>query len=291
MIAQLAVMALLQSAPVPAPQVAIVIEPDTVRVGEPFTVAVAVSSPGDTAVRFPAALRLDSLAENVGLPVLSADGRARRWRAAYQAVAWKAGELSLPPLAIRMAGGPGLGARVLDAQPPALIVTSVLPPDTAALSLMPPRLPFEHASWWWLLLLLLLALLAAYLWWLWKRRKSVPEQEALADPAARAISRFRELADRFSAAGLPQDVYYDELEQVLRQYVEDTRPWPAGTPLTAPRPDGAAVVETLHRSGRARFGRTGSERQVAAGDVEACVGWLETDWEQRRPAPAPDPGE
>lgn len=291
MIAQLAVMALLQSAPGPAPQVAIVIEPDTVRVGEPFTVAVAVSSPGDTAVRFPAALRLDSVAENVGLPVLAADVSARRWRAAYQAVAWKAGEFSLPPLTIRLAGGPGRSARVLDSQPPPVIVSSVLPPDTAALSLMPPRAPFERASWWWLLLLLLLALLAAYLWWLWKRRKTGSEEEALADPAARAISRLRELEDRFAAAGLPQDLYYDDLEQVLRQYVEETRPWPAGTPLTAPRPDGATVVDTLHRSGRARFGRTGSEREVAAGDVEACVGWLETDWEQSRPTPVRDPGE
>lgn len=291
MIAALTMMAVLQSAPLPAPHVAIAIEPDTVRVGQPFTVAVAVSAPGDTAVRFPAALQLDSLAENIGVPALSSDRRARRWRAAYQAVVWKAGELTLPALTIRMAGGPGLNARLFDAQPPALIVSSVLPPDTAALSLMPPRAPFERASWWWLLLLLLLALVAGYLWWLWKRRKRESRLEELADPAARAISRLRELEDRFSAAALRQDLYYDDLEQVLRQYVEETRPWPAGTPLTAPRPDRATVVETLQRSGRARFGRTGSEREVAAGDIEACVGWLETDWEQRRPTQTPDAGE
>ncbi len=290
MIAGLAVLVLLQAAPGSVPQVAIVVEPDTVTVGEPFTVAVAVSSPADTAVRFPAALRLDSLAENVGIPALSADERAHRWRAAYQAVAWKSGELILPPLTIRLAGGTGMSARVLDAQPPVLIVNSVLPPDTAALALMPPRPPFESASWWWLLLLLLLALLAAFLWWLWRRRKKPAEQKALADPAARAISRFRQLEERFSTSGLPQDVYYDDLEHVLRQYVEETRPWPAGTPLTAPRPDGATVPDTLDRSGRARFGRTGTDRATAAADVEACVGWLQTDWQQRRPNPDSDPG-
>ncbi|MEN8144821.1 MAG: hypothetical protein ABFS14_07705 [Gemmatimonadota bacterium] len=289
MIARLAMLAALQSAPGPGPQVAIVIQPDTVRVGELFTVALAVSSPGDTAVRFPAALRLDSLAENVGLPALSADAGAGRWRAAYQAVAWKAGELILPPITLRFAGGPGLSPRVLDAHSPPLTVSSVLPADTAALALMAPRPPLAAASWWWLLLLLL-ALLAAYLWWRWRRRKRAAQADALADPATRAISRLRALEDRFRAAGIPQDVYYDDLEQVLRQYVEETRPWPAGTPLTAPRPDAAKVAETLGRSVRARFGRTGSDRQVAAGDVEACVDWLEADREQVEAVAAPEAG-
>ena len=112
MITGLAFLTLLQS----SPQVAIVVQPDTVRVGERFTVAVAVSSPGDTAVRFPLALRLDSLAENVGIPDMSAAGGAHRWQAAYQGIAWKAGELNLAPLTIRLAGGPGRPALICPAR-------------------------------------------------------------------------------------------------------------------------------------------------------------------------------
>ncbi|MDX1578591.1 MAG: BatD family protein, partial [Gemmatimonadota bacterium] len=147
---------LLCAAPLPlaaqAPRIVAALDPDTVQVGETFTVGVVVTQEGDGEVRFPAALPLDEDLEQRGpVRIRSLEGGSE-WRAYYTVVAWRADTLPIPPIELTSAA---TGSATLSVTPPRVVVRSVLPDVVSDLELREakPFLRIRSFPWWVLLLL------------------------------------------------------------------------------------------------------------------------------------------
>ncbi|MCU0634641.1 MAG: hypothetical protein MUE41_07190 [Gemmatimonadaceae bacterium] len=200
------------------PAVTASVSPDSVTVGDPFTLVIAVEVAPGVMVRFPAepdsattvALRApaDIPAEGQRMP----NGRTM-WRARYPLAAWDVGALPIPigPVTIGTRTVP-VFARVF--------VKSVLPADSAQRVPQPPRAPVAWPRPWWLSWVIgaaialavagLLTLLAR-----WRRARPVPRVRAIA--AARA-----EWAALDPAASLAIGEYVHAVDgagDVLRRYV------------------------------------------------------------------------
>ena len=174
------------------------VKPDTVTVGDPFTLIVTVVVPRGARVDWP------TIADSTAVVAMRAPtviveeatgGATRTERAEYQLAAWDVGTLpiGLPNATVRdgatVVRVPLAAARVF--------VRTVLPIDTAKHVPQPARdLFLREVPWWerWWLAALIAALIAG-LWWLWRRRRTntVGASRLLLDPFARALRDFDQL--------------------------------------------------------------------------------------------------
>lgn len=251
------------------------VEPDTVRVGEPFTIGVVATTPD--AVRFPPLIDAGDGWEQLDIArIETGDGEARAY---YRLVAWRAGELELPDLVIAT----GDGARRFRVRLPAPTVRSILPAGDETPELRGPRGPFDPGVPW-LLWLALVVLLAVIAWWWWRRRRRGPEPAVVAEeegsdlPSERARAAIVALRQEAEAGALAAPAFYDRLEDILRVYLADTRAWPPTRPVRNARELLRGDMRDLHRHAVfSRFGGVDAAGTRLVADADTSLDWLDGD--------------
>lgn len=258
-----------------------VISPDTVRVGEAFDLGItAVSS---DRLQFPAVLALPDELEQIGPPRSAVDS-AGVWKAVYPLVAWKSGRIELPDVRVPVVSA--AAERSLVVRPPAVEVSSVLPPAEEQPRLQPPRIPTDPWSipWLWLLALLLAAALIREVV---RRRRATPlPQEDHELPPVNPLGEARDALLALRAQALTgearPDRFYDGIETAVRLYLVRTRNWPAQAPVRSALRHGLpGRVDSLdlvvRRAQPARFGALEVSDDTLVSDVDSVLVWLETE--------------
>jgi hypothetical protein len=205
----------------------IAVRPETVSVGQPFTVTVRVQAPSGATVTFPEGPAPDSSA-----PLEALDPRSEQSTpsagvvdrtATYRLVAWTPGAMpiALGDVIVRQ----GVAEQRLPVRDASVVVGTVLPADT---TLRVPRaaqwILETPAPWWWPWLPMALGALAlaGLAWWLWRRKRTAhaPAEDPF-DAAERAFARLEALGlleagerGRFVALAV----------EVLREYLARTVP-------------------------------------------------------------------
>jgi hypothetical protein len=201
-------------------QAAVGIEPDTVRIGDPFLVQIGIRAPLGATVAFPPAP--DSTGAVQGLDPVRVEtrpdsGGVVQW-GYYRVAAWNVGDqpITLGDVVVTIGGRsrriPITGRRVF--------VASVLPADTAQRVPKPPRPLYEFAApmWWLWVGLAALVVVLLLLWWWFQRRKG-GRPIAVPDPFARAEREFARVeALRLVEAG-ERGRYVTLVVEVLRDYL------------------------------------------------------------------------
>lgn len=266
-----------------APRAAAALEPDTVRVGDPFTLGLSIAGPQEADVQFPPLITLGAELEQLR-PVSvqwEAEGGGK-WQARYRLAAWKSGTWTLPEVQVEWQGSQ------VSLSPPAVHVTSVLPAASEGpLPLDGPRGPKRIRGFpWWLLLLLLAALL---LWWLLRRLRSPEEEEEAewTDPAVEAREALARLKRDLEQGEVDLAAFYDGLEEVLRKYLAARRDWPPERPVREFVGEAAvdrklesmdAGLRSLQeRAGLVRFAHVTSAETIALEDADACLAWVDAE--------------
>lgn len=206
-------------APIPV-QAAVGIEPDTVRIGDPFLVQIGIRAPLGATIAFPPAP--DSTGAVQGLDPVRVEtrpdsGGVVQW-GYYRVAAWDVGDqpITLGDVVVTVAGR----SRRISIAGRKVFVASVLPADTAQRVPKPPRPIYEFAPpvWWLWLALAAAALVLLLLWWWWRRRKR-DRPVAVPDPFARAEREFARIeALRLVEAG-ERGRYVTLVVEVLRDYL------------------------------------------------------------------------
>ena len=179
----------------------LIVRPDSVQVGDPFTLVVTVMVPASARIEWPV---IEDTAAVVGMraPVSvtsASDGPMRRETATYALAAWDVGSLALgvPDPTVRY-GTTTLRVPIDSAR---VYVRSVLPGDSTMHLPKPSKGLFSREiPWWerwWPAAAVVVGLLL--LWWLFRRRKRAPVRRAVVplDVYARAMHDFERL-DRLS---------------------------------------------------------------------------------------------
>ena len=176
----------------PTIQRGVVVEPQTVTVGDPFQVIVRVRAPRGSVIEFPQAIdsglkveSLDPVSVQPGRDTLSVEQTAT-----YRVAAWDIGKQPIRFADIVVRQGADVRRLPFDASL-SVDVSSVLPADSAQRVPKAPRALFEFGPpWWlWIIVALVAAAIIAMLWW-WRTRRQRP---APAAPDAFAIAQ-REFA-------------------------------------------------------------------------------------------------
>jgi len=194
---------------------------DTVRIGDPFTVAIRVRTPPGATIEFPAGPDSTSPVQLLDPRTVrtAADTAALDQTATYRLAAWDIGPHSIPlgEVIVR-----GVGAdRRLSIDRPSIFVRSVLPADTTLRVPKPARgLIDQGLPRWWVWAAIAAAAAAALLglWWWWRRprRPSAPRVE---DPLAVAEREFARVeALRLIEAG-ERGRHVALMVDVLRDYL------------------------------------------------------------------------
>jgi hypothetical protein len=154
----------------------VTIRPDTVRVGDPFTVAIRVRAPLGASIDFPVAPDSGGPVEPLD-PVqigTTADSVAVDQTATYRLAAWRTGTFHIPfaDVLVRQ----DIGNRRVEVSGIVVHVLSVLPPDSADIEPRPQRAVFTFGlPWWiWALVAAVAVALMMLLVWLWRRRRRRP---------------------------------------------------------------------------------------------------------------------
>jgi hypothetical protein len=158
---------------------------DTVRIGDPFTLAIRVRTPPGATIEFPAGPDSTSAVQLIDPRTVrtSADSGAIDQTATYRFAAWDIGPqpIVLGDMIVRGAGPD----RRIEIGRQSIFVRSVLPADTTLRVPKPARpLIDQSIPRWWLWALIAAAVLLALLllWWWWRRRRRnvvAPVEDAL----------------------------------------------------------------------------------------------------------------
>lgn len=212
-------------------QSGVTVTPDTVTVGDPFTIVVRIRAPRGASIEFPQTPDSGGAVEALDpvQVVPSTDTAAVDQSAVYRVAAWDVGTF-----AVRFADvlvRETIGVRRVPITDVSVVVASVLPADSALRVPKPARAVYTFGPpWWvWLLLALAAAAIIALLWWLWKRRRpGVPVE----DPFAAAQRAFM----RVDALGLVEAGerarYVALVVEIVRDYLAVVVP-PATISLTS----------------------------------------------------------
>lgn len=174
----------------------VTIKPDTVRVGDPFTVSVRVRAPLGASIEFPAAPDSGGAVEPLD-PVqigTNPDSVAVDQTATYRLAAWRTGTFAIPFVDVLVRQD--IGNRRVEISNVVIHVVSVLPADSAGIDPKPQRGVFTFGlPWWvWALVAILAVAIITLLVWLWRRRRSRPmPREAPFSVAEREFSRIEAL--------------------------------------------------------------------------------------------------
>lgn len=220
------------------PLVSVDVRPETVSVGQPFTVRVRVRSAPGATIRFPSVPDSAASVEAVDPRAVEdhSDGTVRDQTAIYRFTAWEPGLRTVPLADVRWEQARGVESLPLGAV--RVVVTSMLPVDTAQQTPREARDAFDAPRTWWRLLLAAFALLVLALFW-WRHRrhahKARPAADAFVDAQA-AFAAVDQLA--LDDAGEPGRAVLAYAE-IMREYL--TRRFPMATDgLTTPE-----YVQTL----------------------------------------------
>ena len=204
--------------------ITVAVSPETVTVGERFTIRVRVRAPKVATIRFP-----DVPAAAGGIdpvdPRAIEDGPASSVldrTAAYTFVAWELGRRApaLGPVVVAVAGR----ERTFPLGNPAVEVRSLLPTDSALHTPREARAPVRLPGSWWRYVFLGALLAAGAAWYWWRRRQRLVAERAGAgrvpDPWQQAQAKFTELENLgLDEAGEPGRHVIAHVD-VLRAYVE-----------------------------------------------------------------------
>lgn len=267
-----------------SPRIATAIQPDSIRVGEPFTLGLTVTLAQPGEVTFPAVLELpDELEQRRPVQIRSGEG-GTDWRAYYTLAAWSADTHRIPPIEVSL-GAHESAPSPLTVTPPEVEVRSVLPAETEGLELRESRgfLRIRTFPWW---ILAALAGLAALAWWVWRRRRPALAAAGPSGPGDRALLELERLRRSWSAGELAAGQFYDRFEGVVRDYVRDTRPWSPGRALLNLGSGTGRLFRTLQRSLIVRFARVAETRDGPEAALDAGEAFVRS--EMRDPATAGD---
>lgn len=265
-----------------SPRVATAIQPDSIRVGEPFTLGLTVTLAQPGEVAFPAVLELpDELEQRRPVQIRSGEG-GTDWRAYYTLAAWSADTHRIPPIEVSL-GAHESAPSPLMVTPPEVEVRSVLPAETEGLELRESRgfLRIRTFPWW---ILAALAGLAALAWWVWRRRRPALAAAGPSGPGDRALLELERLRRSWSAGELGAGQFYDRFEGVVRDYVRDTRPWSPGRALLNLGSGTGRLFRTLQRSLIVRFARVAETREGPEAALDAGEAFVRS--EMREPSTA-----
>jgi hypothetical protein len=185
-----------QQAPI---QRGVVVQPESVTVGDPFRVVIRVRAPLGAEVEFPAAPDSAEKVEPLDpvVVVKGDDSAAVEQVATYRLAAWDVGRriLRFPDILVRQSSGV---RRIEVGRTLSVEVLSVLPEDSTLHVPKPARALFTFGPpwWWWLVLALAAAAVGMLLWWWWRRRHAA--EPARRDPYDEAMQEFA----RIEALGL-----------------------------------------------------------------------------------------
>jgi len=285
----LAAMLLLQAGAAQSPatpaklpiRIGVAVTPDTVTVGERFTVIVRVRAPAGSTIEFPAGtdsggtvdLAADvAVADPRLLPAGAGAPAEMEQTAGYRMATWdvETQPLGLGDIIVRA----GIVERRVSLAAYSVFVRSVLPADSTLHVPKPARDVIQFAyPWWlkWLLLalgILLAALLAWWLWRVWRRWKSRPVH-----PAALAQREFH----RIEQLGLPDKnegaLHVALMVDVMRNYlaarVDGVRASHTSSELVAAARAGG-VIESGWSAGLAELLRQADLAKFAAWRVDAA---------------------
>lgn len=197
----------------------VTVAPDTVRIGDPFSVAIRVRAALGATIEFPVAPDSGGPVEALD-PVqigTTPDSLGVDQTATYRLAAWRTGTFSIPfaDVLVRQ----DIGNRRVEVSNVVIHVVSVLPVDSAGLDPRPPRAVFTFGlPWWiWALAAAVAAAILLLLAWLWRRRRRRPA--AREQPYAILQREF----DRIEALGLlaagERARYVTLMVEALRDYL------------------------------------------------------------------------
>ena len=229
MIALIALVTLLQTTggqPVTRPQMVVSVRPETVTVGDPFTVGIRIRAPRGSVIDFPAGPDsggpVEMLDPRIVAPFAadSAVSDAVDQVARYRMAAWETGPLTFDVGDARVRTPAGTVTMPVGGL--VVIVQSVLPADTALHVPKPARDVFGPVvPWWWpwLPILVAVAVVGGLLWWWWRRRRRRLAARPAIDPYELAEREFA----RIEALGLleagERGRFVALMVEVLRDYL------------------------------------------------------------------------
>jgi hypothetical protein len=260
-------------------QLVVVLEPDSVHVGEPFVLGITMRNETPGEVRFPPLLTLSDELEQTGGAEIRASEDQLEWRAYYPLVAWRAEQIEIPEFSIGTLVAGADAPREVVVRPPAVEVLSVLPDSTEEeleLREARPLLRIRGPHWAWLLLGLLAL---APLWYWWSRRASLAAMGPPLSPGERALQTLIELRVRSKRGELNGAELFDGIEGTLRGYVQATRAWRPSQALEDLGRGDSGLAGALARSALARFARLRTSLESSLAAIDSAIGFVRRDSE------------
>lgn len=214
-------LAMLPGAGLGAQQARTAVVPQSVTIGDIFRVAVRVAVPAGAVVVFPDTLDVPESVEAAARREVTVDStrpELRTYTAVFPLTAWKPGTVQLPPARVRLELPDG--GNFVEATFPAVSVTSVLPPDTAAIEPKPAKdvIGPSRLLWPTALGIGLLAALLLLAIWIYRRRRPAPVRVAGVPPRYAALAEL----DRIRRLGYLErgdlKAFYSAITAVLRTY-------------------------------------------------------------------------
>lgn len=203
-----------------AVQRGVVVQPESVTVGDPFKVVLRVRAPRGTVLEFPEAPDSGGAVEPLDRVSIApgTDTMVVEQTATYRLAAWDVGRFALrfADIVARTDAGE---RRIPVGRDLAVTVVSVLPADSAQRIPKPVRPVYEFGvPWWlWLLVALAAALLGALFWWWWRRRPS--KAATRPDPFEVAMRDFDHVESLGLVAAGETGHYLALAADVLRTYL------------------------------------------------------------------------
>jgi hypothetical protein len=243
------------------------VRPDTVTVGDPFTVDITVPLPAGRVVRWPSAGDSTAVVAPSGPLATVVRPRAFGGRVEVAQLPMAAWDTGTVPIVLGAVEVEVAGKRLVVPLPLATVrVRSVLPLDTALHRPTPPRAPFPRLlPWWerWGGAILVVGALALLAWWVRQRRRRAP-RPALPDASSLETARaaFRQL-DAWALAEAGEGAQHAAAAlDIVRRYLAATVPGVSVAQTSAellaavagtPQVPAGRLVSLLAEGDRARF--------------------------------------
>jgi hypothetical protein len=203
--------------------VAVHLEKDTVRVGDPFRIFVNVRAPRGATIQFPGALDSTGTVQSIDPPATFAqpDTVGFSQNTVYRVAAWDVGRqaIVLGDIVVHL----GDMARSIPIVGRSIFVATVLPADTTLRVPKPARALFVDGfiPWWlWALLAAVAALLIGFWWW-WRRRNRGDVVAVPGDPYQRALQDFERIEKLGLVDAGERSRHVALVVDVLREYIAD----------------------------------------------------------------------
>lgn len=278
-------------APAPdAPEVRAVVSPDTVAIGEPFSLLVTVTHPRGMQVNLPASLGFGEVFEEIRRENEArelADGRmVREFELAV--MAWDVGDLEIPAVPVTYAHQ-GRVATTFGNPVPIRVISVIGDGEESLRDIAPPVQVYER-DWTrvYIAAAIVAALLVALLYLLVRRRlrrrgpvryRTAAAAAAQLDPDGEALARLTALEQSGALDADDREPVYVELSEIVRRYlgrrygfsaldltsselVARLREQPGAAPAVAP------VAELIERFDLVKYARGSAGRERAHADLD-----------------------